>query len=63
MYIEISKMMIRILLSVTVLLAYNGQATAQYFDKECFLIGTLNDYMGHQQTFHLDTIYRGHLNK
>jgi hypothetical protein len=65
-------MMVRILLSVIVLLAYNGQATAQDntqyertcssdlfnnpdFDKECFLIGTLNDYMGHQQTFTVKT--------
>jgi hypothetical protein len=28
------------------------------FDKECFLIGTLNDYLGHQQTFEsLDSFY------
>jgi DNA-binding transcriptional regulator WhiA len=36
-------------------LAYSGFALAQpdlsELDKQCFLIGTLDDYMGHQQTF------------
>jgi hypothetical protein len=51
---KISKIMIRILLLVVVLSAFNGQTIAQDspdFDKECFLIGTLDDYMGHQQSF------------
>jgi hypothetical protein len=28
-----------------------GQLSHSDFDKECFLLGTLDDYMGHQQTF------------
>jgi hypothetical protein len=44
-----SKMMVRILLSVTIGLTYEQTAAQDSpdFDKECFLIGTLDDYSGH----------------